>query len=78
MKRNYKILLGILVILIAVRLVLPYVELGDVRKDTTGFRQLLKKFMPLKVNRFEVGNGTIRYIDNGSKPKVDECILSHY
>jgi hypothetical protein len=27
------------------------VELGDVRKDTTDFRQLLKKFMPLKVNR---------------------------
>lgn len=47
------------------------VELGDVRKDTIGFRQLLKKFMPLKVNRFEVSNGTIRYIDNGSKPKVD-------
>lgn len=47
------------------------VELGDVRKDTTDFRQLLKKFMPLKVNRFEVRNGTIRYIDNASKPKVD-------
>jgi hypothetical protein len=47
------------------------VELGDVRKDTSDFRQLLKSFMPLKVDRFEVGNGTIRYIDNGSKPKVD-------
>lgn len=47
------------------------VELGNIRKDTTDFRQLLKKFMPLKVNRFEIRNGTIRYIDNGSKPKVN-------
>ena len=46
-------------------------ELSDVKKDTTDFRKLLKTFMPIKVNRFEVNNGTIHYVDNNSKPKVD-------
>jgi len=47
------------------------VEIGDIKKDTTDFRNLLNHFMPLKVNRFEVNDGTIHYIDNTSKPKVD-------
>lgn len=46
-------------------------ELGDVKKDTADFRILLKAFMPLKLNRFEVNNGAIHYVDNTSKPKVD-------
>lgn len=46
-------------------------DLTDVKKDTTDFRKLLKNFMPLKVNRFEVNDGTIRYADNTSTPKVD-------
>jgi hypothetical protein len=46
-------------------------ELSDVKKDTTDFRKLLKAFMPLKVNRFEVNNGSIHYADNTSNPKVD-------
>ena len=46
-------------------------DLTDVKKDTTDFRKLLKAFMPLKVNRFEVNDGTIRYADNTSTPKVD-------
>ena len=40
-------------------------------KDTADFRSLLKDFMPLSVNRVEVHNGVIRYIDKGSKPAVD-------
>lgn len=47
------------------------VELSDVKKDTTEFRELLDDFMPLKVNRFEVFNGNLHYIDKHSKPKVD-------
>ncbi|HEX7468302.1 MAG TPA: DUF748 domain-containing protein [Methanobacterium sp.] len=46
-------------------------DLTDVKKDTTDFRKLLKNLMPLKVNRFEVNDGTIRYVDNTSTPKVD-------
>jgi len=47
------------------------VELGDVKKDTNDFRKVLKDFMPLKVNRFQISNGALRYTDNTSSPKVD-------
>jgi hypothetical protein len=47
------------------------VEPTDVRNDSTDFRQLLDDFMPLQVNRFEVNNGRIRYIDQHSSPPVD-------
>lgn len=46
-------------------------EPKDVAKDTTSFKQVLKDLMPLKVNRFEVKEGTIHYKDENSKPKVD-------
>lgn len=47
------------------------VEPEDLRNDSTDFKQLLDDFMPLQVNRFEVVNGSIRYIDEQSTPKVD-------
>ncbi|HYG04557.1 MAG TPA: DUF748 domain-containing protein [Chryseosolibacter sp.] len=47
------------------------VEPKDVRKDSTGFKQVLDELMPLNINRFEVQNGRIEYIDNFSKPRVD-------
>lgn len=47
------------------------VEIGNVKKDTADFRILLKAYMPLKVNRFEVNDGAIHYADNTSNPKVD-------
>ena len=46
-------------------------EISDVKKDTNDFRKVLKDLMPLKVNRFEVNNGSIHYVDAGAKPKVD-------
>ncbi len=46
-------------------------DLEDVQKDTTNFRVLLDKFMPLNINTFEIHNGELRYKDNSSKPKVD-------
>jgi hypothetical protein len=46
-------------------------ELSQVRKDTSDFRKLLDHFMPLTVNRFEVNNGSIHYVDKTSNPKVD-------
>lgn len=45
-------------------------ELEEVAADTTDFRDLLKDFMPLKVNRFEVFNGSIHYADSTSSPVV--------
>lgn len=47
------------------------VGLNDLKGDTSDFKTLLKDFMPLKVNRFEVNNGIVRYIDNTSKPKLN-------
>jgi len=46
-------------------------EIDAVARDTNDFRQLLKDFMPLRVNRFEVQNGSIRYIDSTASPLVD-------
>jgi len=47
------------------------VEPKDLRNDSTDFKKLLDDFMPLQVNRFEISNGSIQYIDTQSKPKVD-------
>ncbi len=46
-------------------------EPKEVQKDTTNFKDVLKDLMPLKVNRFEVVNGSLHYKDENSKPKVD-------
>jgi len=47
------------------------VEPKHLRKDSSKLKNLRDKFMPLKVNRFEVNHGAIRYRDENSKPKVD-------
>jgi hypothetical protein len=47
------------------------VEPKQIRNDTADFQKLLDDFMPLEVNRFEITNGVIQYIDPTSKPKVD-------
>jgi uncharacterized protein DUF748 len=46
-------------------------EIDDVKKDTNDFRKMLKDFMPLKINRFEINNGSIHYQDLSATPKVD-------
>lgn len=47
------------------------VEPAEIQKDTTDFKKLLDDFMPLKINRFEIANGVIEYVDSTSSPKVD-------
>ena len=46
-------------------------EPAAIQKDTNDFRKVLKSFMPLKINRFQIINGKIQYIDSTSTPKVD-------
>src|SRR4030095_10228244 len=46
-------------------------EPEEMEKDTNDFRKILKTFTPLKVNRFEVFDGKIAYLDNTVKPVVD-------
>lgn len=40
-------------------------------EDTTDFLELVKSFVPLKINRFDVLDGEVHYVDPYSKPKVD-------
>ncbi len=53
-------------------------EIGEVAKDTNDFRKILKDFMPLKVNRFEVHDGSIHYVDETSSPKIDIFLKNTY
>ncbi len=46
-------------------------EPKEVQKDTTNFKEVLDDLMPLKINRFEIINGSIHYKDLKAKPKVD-------
>jgi hypothetical protein len=46
-------------------------EPKQIQKDTNDFRKILDDFMPLKINRFEIFNGVIKYEDKTSNPKVD-------
>lgn len=59
-----------------VRFTKDKVEPKDVRNDSTDFRKLLDDFMPLQVNRFEIIDGTLKYVDETSKPKVD-IMMTH-
>ena len=46
-------------------------EPAEVAADTSTFQDLLKDFMPLKINRFEVNDGSIHYIDSSASPIVN-------
>ncbi len=47
------------------------VEPAAVQKDTTTFRDLLDDLMPIRVNRIEAHDGTLRFKDPTTKPRVD-------
>jgi len=47
------------------------VEPASVQADTSTFRNLLNDLMPIRVNRVEVDNGTVRFKDPTTKPVVD-------
>lgn len=46
-------------------------EPEQLENDSNDFRLMLKTFTPLKVNRFEVFNGKIQYMDPVASPPVD-------
>lgn len=43
----------------------------NIKADTSDFRDLIRDLMPLQVNRFEINNGQIHYIDKNTSPMVD-------
>jgi len=47
------------------------VEPEQMEKDTNDFRKMLSAFTPYQVNRFEVFNGKIGYVDPTVEPNVD-------
>lgn len=47
------------------------VEPKDVARDSSDLKELLDDFMPLQINRCEINQGRIIYIDGKSKPPVD-------
>jgi hypothetical protein len=53
-------------------------EPAKIQNDTNEFRKVLKRFMPLKVNRLEMKNGKIQYIDSTSKPAVNIIMDNFY
>lgn len=52
------------------------VEPKDVQKDSSQLKHVLDGFMPLKVNRFNVHEGQIQYIDHNSNPPVDVSLTA--
>jgi hypothetical protein len=54
------------------------VEPKTLQKDSSSFKDLKEKFMPLQINRFEVRQGNIRYRDENSKPPVDIAMTNAY
>jgi hypothetical protein len=49
---------------------------NDIKSDTADFNQLIKKLMPLKINRFEINNGEIHYLDKIIDPQLDIAMKS--
>lgn len=47
------------------------VEPKEIARDSADFKKVLDDFMPLSINRCEIRNGTVRYKDQGTTPKVD-------
>jgi hypothetical protein len=43
----------------------------NVKKDTADFKDVIRDLMPLTINRFEVNNGNIHYVDPYSNPALD-------
>ncbi len=46
----------------------------NVKNDTADFQDVLRDLMPLTINRFQINNGSIHYIDRNSKPNIDVAI----
>lgn len=44
---------------------------GEIKDDSANFIQLVKDFMPLRINRFAVSQGEIHYVDLAKNPAID-------
>lgn len=46
-------------------------EPKEIQKDTADFKTVLKDLMPLRINKFEIIDGSVHYKDESTKPVVD-------
>lgn len=53
-------------------------EPEDVQQDTASLGDLLKDFMPLRINRLVMMDGRIEYVDQGSRPPLDLALTEVY
>jgi hypothetical protein len=42
----------------------------EIKQDTMDFKELLDKLVPFSINRFEIRNGQLHYIDESKKPDI--------
>lgn len=62
----------------SIRFTKDKVDPNVVKEDDKEFSDLIDDFMPLRVNRFEITDGTIQYVDQATKPVVDIKMLNTY
>lgn len=43
----------------------------DVKQDTTDFKEVIKKLMPLTINHFTIKNGQVHFLDPYASPVID-------
>ncbi len=58
------------------RFTLGKTEPAEVQKDTASLGDLLKDFMPLKINRLALRNGRLEYADEGSTPPLNLALTN--
>jgi hypothetical protein len=52
------------------------VDPKKINEDSSTFRHMINGFMPLSINRFEVTDGKIQYLDPTTKPPVDASMIN--
>jgi hypothetical protein len=62
----------------SIRFTKDKVDPNVVKEDDKEFSDLIDDFMPLRVNRFEITDGTIQYVDEATKPIVNIKMLNTY
>jgi len=50
----------------------------ELKQDTADFRELIRDLMPLTINRFEVRDGQLHYIDQSLQPPIDISMRDIY
>jgi Domain of Unknown Function (DUF748) len=58
------------------RFTLDKTEPAEVQKDTASLGDLLQDFMPLRINRLALHNGSLEYADQGSSPPLNLALTN--